>query len=201
FDQPDFALATGRTKTRSAKTTDRIVGEREAAKWEAELREGRYQAPLKMTWREFRERYENEVMNGLAKETDHKVHYILNKLERIINPTRLCDVTAGRLSYFQAKLRDKKLSENSIKSYLAHIGAALRWAVRMGLLAKAPAIEMPRRAKGSKMMKGRPITREEFERMLEAVPKVLTSHTRGRKLLPPALSQIESWQRFLEGLW
>lgn len=45
---------------------------------------------------------------------------------------------------------------------------AVEWGKRMGLLAVVPAIEMSRRAKGAKMMKGRPITTEEFERMLGA---------------------------------
>ena len=39
---------------------------------------------------------------------------------------------------------------------MAHIAAALNWAKRMGLLAVVPAIERPRRAKGGKLMKGRP---------------------------------------------
>ena len=58
----------------------------------------------------------------------------------------------------------------------------------MGLLTKAPAIEMPKVVKGQTMMRGRPITAEEFDRMLAAVPKV-------RPHDAPA------WDRYLTGLW
>ena len=59
----------------------------------------------------------------------------------------------------------------------------------MGMLAKAPAIEMPKRAKGGKVMKGRPITGEEFDRMLGKVPDVV-----GESVAP-------SWIHYLRGLW
>ena len=48
---------------------------------------------------------------------------------------------------------------------------------------------MPVRAKHSKLMKGRPITREETERMLESVPSIV-----GAKAAP-------SWRELIEGLW
>ncbi|MEO2045846.1 MAG: site-specific integrase [Pirellulales bacterium] len=48
---------------------------------------------------------------------------------------------------------------------------------------------MPKRAKGAKAMKGRPITMEEYERMLMAVPKVVGEEA------------TSSWQYYLEGLW
>ena len=65
----------------------------------------------------------------------------------------------------------------------------LSWGVRMGLLAKLPSIEIPRRAKGQKLMKGRPITGEEFERMLAKVPDVVGE------------AAATSWTHYLNGLW
>ena len=48
---------------------------------------------------------------------------------------------------------------------------------------------MPKKAKGiDRSMRGRPVTGEEFERMVEVTPQV-------RKLEP------EKWQRLLKGLW
>ena len=41
------------------------------------------------------------------------------------------------------------------------------------MLAEAPTIKMPKRAKSSKVMKGRPVTGEEFERLLAKVESVL----------------------------
>jgi integrase len=72
---------------------------------------------------------------------------------------------------------------------LAHLRAALQWAVRMKLLAVMPALDKPKRTKGGKMMKGRPITGEEFDRMLAVVPKVV-----GESAAP-------SWRYYLRGLW
>ncbi len=186
---------TGKKKTRSTcivrtgRKKDRTEAERVAAKWEAELREGRYCAPSKITWAEFRERYEMEALAGLADGTFHKVGAVFSVLERVLNPLRLADVTAARLSHYQAELRRQGRSEDTIASHLAHIKAALSWAVKVGMLAKAPKIEKPRRAKGSDGMKGRPITTEEFERMLAKVDSVV-----GDKV-------AISWVHLLEGLW
>ncbi|MCC6126006.1 MAG: site-specific integrase [Pirellulales bacterium] len=80
------------------------------------------------------------------------------------------------------------MKETTIAKTLRHIKAALRWGERMGLMQKAPSIIMPKRVKGQSMMKGRPITGEEFDRLLAAVPKI-------RPLDAPA------WQAYLTGLW
>ena len=180
---------TGKQKTKSASTNKRRDAEKLAAKWEAELREGRYNEPSKATWEDFRERYEDEVLSGHAEGTGQRVSAAFNMLERIISPKRLAGVTAARLSYFQAELRKMDRTENTIKTHLAHIVAALRWAVRQKMLHELPQVDRPRRAKGSKVMKGRPITLEEFERMLAKVEAVV-----GPEVAP-------SWKQYLRGLW
>ena len=55
---------------------------------------------------------------------------------------------------------------------LSHLRPALSWAVSMGLLASVPEIHRPQAARGRKLMRGRPITGEEFDRIIEAVSKV-----------------------------
>ena len=65
----------------------------------------------------------------------------ISALDVQMNPEKLADLNAGRLSSYQTKLRERGASENTIKGHLAHIGAALRWAKRMGLLAVVPNIE------------------------------------------------------------
>ena len=78
---------TGRKKTRSTKVErtgrkrERTEAERVAAKWESELREGRYKAPSQVTWVEFRTRYEDEVLCSLADNTDDKVCGVFNMVE------------------------------------------------------------------------------------------------------------------------
>jgi integrase len=57
------------------------------------------------------------------------------------------------------------------------------------MLPTLPKIDRPKRVKGSKMMKGRPITREEFERMLAKVESVV------------GMGSAPAWSHYLEGLW
>jgi site-specific recombinase XerD len=168
-----------------------------AAVWQAALREGRYRAPNKITWADFRVRYENEVLKSQAEATAIKAAGIFNTLEEILNPAKLIDLTAERLSHYQAKLRDRGHAASTTKVHLAYVRAALNWANRMGLLAVVPNIEKTKRAKGAKVMKGRPITREEFERMLAKVPNGVL----GSKPKAYAAHIVESWRHYLEGLW
>ena len=151
---------TGRKKTKSSgiertgRKKERDDATKEASKWEEKLRNGDTGSTDRLTWEAFRERYESEV--GLAKaiNTQMKISGVFNLVESIISPTKLAHLTAQRLSYFQAEMRRQEKAEASIKSNLATLKSALRWAARMGLLRQAPAIEMPSRA-GDKM-KGRP---------------------------------------------
>jgi len=118
-----------------------------------------------------------------------KSSVVFNLVEKIVNPLRLADLTESHISHWQATLRKEGLSETTIKSYSAHLKAALRWAERMGMLVKVPKIDMPKRVKGAKVMKGRPITGEEFERMLAKVPAVVGK------------AAVQSWVHYLKGLW
>jgi len=93
-----------------------------------------------------------------------------------------------------ATLRAEGKSEATVKSYLAHLRSALQWAVNVGLLPTLPAFPKVHRAKGGgrkrgRKMKGRPITGEEFDRMIAAVPKVVGERA------------ADSWRFFLRGLW
>ena len=180
---------TGMQSTRSTGVHKRKEAERIAHKWEADLQEGRYKAPSKVGWHEFRIRYEDEVLPGLAEKTAGKVSAMFNAIERILNPQKLAAVTADRISYLQSQLREAGRSESTIKGHMAHLQASLNWAHGIGLLNEVPRIDMPKRAKRSKKMKGRPATTEEFERMLDKTPSVV-----GEKA-------AESWRHYLRGLW
>lgn len=62
-----------------------------------------------------------------------------------------------------------------------------RWAKREGLMSTVPQFTMPKRIKGSKVMRGRAITGEEFDRMIKAVPKVVEN------------AAAKSWEFYLNG--
>lgn len=174
------AKSTGKNNRRDA--------ERAAAIWEAELRAGRREGDPRMSWKAFREKYETEKLASLSVRTQEAADTAFNHFETLINPARLAGVTENTISLFQAKLREREIKETSIASYLRHLKAALNWAVSMGLLPRMPKIHMPKRAKGQRMMRGRPITAEEYERMLKVVPKVRPK-------------DATVWQHYLKGLW
>ena len=183
-----FDPISGKKVPKSSGTTDRREAERQAAVWQDELNTGRYQAPSKLPWTEFRKRYEEEKLATLADRTVETAASALNHLERVLNPDRLSKLTAATMSRFQAKLRAEGMKDVTIASHLRHLKAALSWAESLGLLAKVPKITMPKRAKGQKLMRGRPITSEEYERMLMAIPKARPHDP-------------DQWERYLTGLW
>ncbi len=197
-DRPTYQLQwidpnTGRkrTKTSGVKRTGRKKERDDAAKAAGKLQESLMEGSHvsgNVSWEAFRTRYENEVARQLATTTAIKVSSVFNLVEEFLSPSRLSQLTAERISYFQSRLREGYRSESGIKSTLAHLKAALRWAERMKLLAKAPPIDMP----GTKAdkMRGRPLAAEEYERILEAVPKVVKNE-----------AKVKQWLRFLRGLW
>ena len=184
-----------RTKSTNVPRTglarDRKTAERLAGEMEAQLLAGSGGIPSRYGWAEFRERYEKEVVPGLSGKTAAKIRSVLDRLETEISPRRLWDLTEARISYFASQLRAGGLKESSIVSYLGHLKAALGWAHRQKLLPVRPAFPQIQRGRKSngRPMKGRPITAEEFDRMVAAVPKVVGDDT------------APAWQRYLRGLW
>jgi integrase len=178
----------GKRVSKSAGTTDPGAAEREAGEWEKQLRSGLYQAPSRITWVEFRKRYEIERLPSLADTTQGMARSSFNHVERILNPDRLCKLSAATLSRFQAKLREEGLRETSIASVLRHLRPALVWAVSMGMLPAVPKIEMPRKAKGQTLARARAVTTEEYERMIAACDKARPQ-------------DAAAWKRYLTGLW
>lgn len=164
---------TGRQVCKSAGTANERQAIGAAAVWQDELRSGRYKAPSRVTWEEFRDKYEGEVAAGLAKGTQIRISSVFDSIEDIINPQRVRDITAERLSYYVKKQRKAGLKDSTIASHLAHLHAALNFAVEWGYLAAMPKIPRQHRVKRATTMKGRPITTEEYERMLEAVEAVV----------------------------
>lgn len=180
---------TGRHVTKSAETSDRDEAIKAAGKWEDDLHNGRYKAPSRVTWQEFRDKYESEVLSGLATATKAKVCGVLDAVEKYINPDRVRDITGDRLSYYVSKLRKAKRAESTIAGHLAHLRAALSYAVEWGYLAQLPELGRQQRAKRASTMKGRPITGEEFDRMITNTEAIV-----GDKA-------AESWKQLLRGLW
>ena len=137
---------------------------------------------------EFRERYEQEKLASLSEHTASSTATAFNHLERLINPKNLFVLDEETLSRFQAGLRSTGITETSIATHLRHLRAALNWAVQMKLLPVAPRIAMPKRARTRKLMRGRPLSGEEFEAMLTATASARPD-------------DATTWQNYLRGLW
>jgi integrase len=181
------ARSTGVPRTRKPKA-DMTAAVKVAAKWEHDLREGRYKDSTKIGWAEFRQRFEDEKLQGLSDNYAAVMNAAMNHFEELgIN--RLSQVDANVISRFQAQLREDGVRESTIRCYLKHIRAALSWACEIELIPAVPKITLPKRARTTRRMRGRPISGEEFDRMLDQVPKVVG-----------AVSAV-SWQRYLRGLW
>jgi integrase len=178
FDCP----LSGKRFMRSTKQTTEREARKAAAKWEAELNEGRYKPKSKVGWSDFRELFLSKHLTDAPAGTYNSYTSALNAFERVCRPSRLTDVTAAVVAHAAAEWRKAELSNETIAAYLRHLKAALNWAVKEELLISAPRITMPKRSKGQKLMKGRPITTEEFERMLAKAPD-------------------EPTRRLLRGLW
>ena len=183
---------TGKHVTRSTGTKRRRDAERAAAKWEAELREGRSRTRSKTTWQEFRERIDKDYLPPLAKKSVDRVDSVLDSFERIVSPKLLAAITTDIVTRWQRQIRSEGLAEATIKSNSATLKAALRWAASIGLVREAPKVIMPKRAKTSDRqtpMKGRALTDAEFGRLLEKVPEVVGE------------AAADSWEQLLRGLW
>ena len=177
---------TNRHVRRTTGTKKRSEAVKIAAKWEAELQEGRYQKDAKMSWQEFIELHETHILSGMKKTTAGAYDSSLNVFTKIANPKRLSEITTNRITAFATKLREQGRSSATIARHLRHLKVVFRWANRQGYLNKLPEVEMPKQTKG---MRGRPITAEEFERMLDAAAKVMGEVAAG------------SWRFYLRGLW
>ena len=177
----------GKQKTKTAGTRDEQEAIKAAGVWEDELNSGRFQAPAKTTWEHFRQRFAEEKLAEMPPSSQRAYRVSLDHLERVINPDRLAKLTTAVLSDFKAKLA-KSMKATTLGKTLRHVKGALRWAERQGMMVKAPLFDMPKLPKGEAAMKGRPVTGEEFDRMIAVVPDVRSK-------------DAADWTRLLDGLW
>jgi integrase len=149
-----------------------------------------------MEWSDFREQYRvlhlATVRDGTAAHAESR----LDLAERILRPTTLGDVAApNALQQLQAKLlagassrRTKPRSAHTVRGYMNSVLAALNWAYLQGWLPTPPKVRKIKTPK-QKVMKGRPISADEFQKMLDATAKVVGEQA------------ADSWKHILRGLW
>ena len=133
-------------------------------------------------------RYEAEKLATLAPTTRETALAGLRHVKRILRIEYLAKLSPSAMSKFAAECRKEGMKDTTLAHHLRHIKAATRWAVKLGLMSRAPAIEMPKRAKGQSQARSRAITTEEYERAILAIPKAR----------PQDAAQ---WERYITGLW
>jgi integrase len=177
---------------------------------EKELQDGMYHERSRLTWADFRERYELEVLSGQRKKTGENLAATFNAIEEHINPANVEAIGPQQISQFAAKLRKMGRAEPTIKRHLTCVRTLLNWAKRQRIIRQVPTIDMPKKGDSTrKTMRGRPISGEEYERIIEKVPvglavknfdKTLTAGKRLRIENMPT-DTVESWRHLLHGLW
>jgi integrase len=149
-----------------------------------------------MDWECFREEYRVLHLSTLRDNTVCDVECRLDLAERIIKPKTLGDLAQPAvLQRLQTRLlngeqsrRNKPRSPHTVHGYITSVLVALNWAYLQGWLPDRPRVKKIKTSK-KKSMKGRPISGDEFRRMLDSTPDVVGAEA------------ATSWQFILSGLW
>jgi len=177
-------------KTKSAGTHRESEAERAAERLERKL-ESYSIADDRITWARFRERVEDEKLPPLASNTRDAYASAMNSLENLCDPRRLSALARPQAwTTYAERLRKTGVSDATIAAYLRAHKAILRWAKTVGLIAEVPPLPKIRLGHRNAVMRGRPITGEELDRIVAAVEGMGW----------PA-DHIPPWQRYLRGLW
>ncbi|MEN1680987.1 MAG: tyrosine-type recombinase/integrase [Planctomycetota bacterium] len=178
---------TGVEKRKSSGTARRREATRAALELEPIIARG--VATKAITWDAFCERYKDERQATLKRKSRSDWTTARISLTTFLEPRLLEDVTPEAISRWELHLRREGKPVDTIAKYLGTLARAMKWAAAMLLIEKAPYIAKPKKTRSSRAMKGRPITRSEFQDMLDATEDVVG----------PQLA--ESWRHTLRVLW
>ncbi|MEO2034527.1 MAG: site-specific integrase [Planctomycetaceae bacterium] len=178
---------TGKRREKNSGTKSQKKANKAAGEWQAELSSGVDSHGTVVRWADFRDRYEDECVCHMRDSTAITVMGIFNNFERVMSPDKLSRVTTQWISRFQ-KLRLDEVVTTTIDGDCRVLKAALNWAKLQGFISAVPTFPKLKKARKVKVMKGRPVTAEEFDRMLDAVIKV-------------ANLEVDSGRFLLRGLW
>ena len=120
---------TEKMQRRSLKTVNKREAERLVGKLQKELEEGQFAATRKTQWKEFRARYLEEGLTGLAESTVRDTKSTLDKYEGLLSPGTLQSITETSLSRFTTLIMADR-SKFTVGKHLRNLKRMLRWAVR-----------------------------------------------------------------------
>lgn len=191
----------GKRREKNSGTTNAKAALRAAGEWQAELRAGT-STKITTKWAVFTEAYESAVEPSLRDRTMSSIAVAFNAVEKHMKPDNLARITPQWVTRFQQKILDSGCAPSTVESYCRHLRASLNWAKNQGWITTVPKFPKLKQARSAKQMKGRPITGEEFERMIQAVDLEFTP---GEDWKPERVERMtarrESFKFLLNGLW
>jgi integrase len=173
---------TGKKKTRSTKTAIKRDAERFAGNLAKKLEAGELDFKSRITWKDFRVRYQREYLSTLAEGTGKQYRCAMDCFEAKMQPNLLRSISKATIAEYRHKMAEAKLAVPTIKTRLGMIRAVMGQAEEWELIAKRPKFKLP---KGGDVAGGRAVTGEEFDRLVKAAREELG----------------ESWVHLLCGLW
>lgn len=182
----------GKIHEKSAKTRNMKAAQRAAGEWLAELNSTGLASSGLVRWEQFREDFRENYLSHYSDSYANNVEGSLNVVEELMSPDTLTRITEKWLARFHSLTKKRDVSAYTVRKYFQHLQTALKWAKEQGLIKSVPMFpkQTKQTQRGAKLMKGRPITGEEFDRILAAVPKVAK--------IPEA---ADSLKYLLRGLW
>jgi integrase len=181
---------TERRKTRSAATDDYQAAVRAAAAWEIELAANRPSVDQRICWEDARVLFESEHLTGQSRAYRATTRSVFASVERLVDPARPANLSAAVISRYAAALRSAGLQDQTIRTYLKHLRVFLGWCCRIGIIAEIPDLPRRKSPKNQSAMRGRPVTGEEFDRLILAVDDE-----------PACRHDLAGWKTYLRALW
>ena len=151
---------------------------------QAEVIAGGGDRQSKLTWSVFRDDFFENYVDHRSVSYSNKVAGSLNIIEDAMQPDRFNRITTEWIKRFKTQMVKSGKTPATLHKYLQHLKNALKWAVEQGYLNSLPVFpkDVKQSGKSKRLMKGRPITLEEFERML-------------------SVCKHDSIKHFMRGLW
>lgn len=162
--------AKGRMRQQSARTTQHRQAERMAVRKAHQLNAEAALAGI--SWETIRKRFTREHVHHVDRRTKAAYRTAMNRFEDTVPFNFAYEITDDLLAQFVEQCETDGLSPSSIRTYLRHLQTVWRCMVRWGMLAAVPHCRAP---KVDRAARGRPLTGEEFERILAAIGAALPS--------------------------
>lgn len=138
-------------------------------------------------WRDFCDCHYVDEVETMAKGSRAAVNVALDHFDRICAPRDLAEIDSKMISRFSTTLRKEGKRSATIEGYVKRILSAVNWAHGMGYRKERLTYSIKGKRRDSEI-RSRPITLEEFERMIDSVQHVRKNDTK-------------IWKFYLKGLY